>query len=491
MDRFDEQLKGPSLWESECLKEIHVSFAIMSKRGIEVIVLSDSDDEVKPQKRKTPLHTPCIFLNAIPGLTGECASERDNIRIEQIFSGDIEECTIFTFILSLEFLVKACPILKSVPTRIVHGMKDSRGLMLQRQLSMLGLSNVVLHEAELPFEYGTHHTKMMLLKYSKGIRICITTANLIPEDFLFKTQGFWVRDFPSKNSSSPSTDFERDLKEYLDAYRFLPSFWVSKYDWSTAGCHLVTSVPGYHRGNAIHRFGHMRMRSLLNNNSKSSTRSLICQFTSIGVLSLSFLQKELFQSFGWNASGKLIWPTLEEVQNSVIGYASGGTIAGSRKNMKPFLRPFMCKWDAQRCSGRGRFMPHMKSYIEIDKTSNKVNWFTLTSSNLSRAAWGSLQKNDSQLMIRNYEIGVLFKAEDVAEIRPFSCTPQIDLPWTKGSRGGPLKVRYPVDNPSDEKCREIPLPYSTSPSPYEKDDRPWTWDEPHREKDVCGETWNC
>lgn len=32
------------------------------------------------------------------------------------------------------------------------------------------------------------------------------------------------------------------------------------------------------------------------------------------------------------------------------------------------------------------------------------SWFLLTSSNLSKAAWGALQKNNSQLMIRSYEV---------------------------------------------------------------------------------------
>ena len=31
-------------------------------------------------------------------------------------------------------------------------------------------------------------------------------------------------------------------------------------------------------------------------------------------------------------------------------------------------------------------------------------WFLLTSANLSKAAWGALQKNNSQLMIRSYEV---------------------------------------------------------------------------------------
>ncbi|RRT60457.1 hypothetical protein B296_00044246 [Ensete ventricosum] len=31
-------------------------------------------------------------------------------------------------------------------------------------------------------------------------------------------------------------------------------------------------------------------------------------------------------------------------------------------------------------------------------------WFLLTSANLSKAAWGALQKNNSQLMVRSYEV---------------------------------------------------------------------------------------
>jgi hypothetical protein len=64
-------------------------------------------------------------------------------------------------------------------------------------------------------------------------------------------------------------------------------------------------------------------------------------------------------------------------------------------------------------------------------------WFLLTSSNLSKAAWGSLVKSGSQLMIRSYELGVLFLPHLVRaqfESPSFSCTedfspllPQVDL----------------------------------------------------------------
>ena len=47
------------------------------------------------------------------------------------------------------------------------------------------------------------------------------------------------------------------------------------------------------------------------------------------------------------------------------------------------------------------------SYIKI---------LIITSANLSKAAWGALEKNGSQLMIRSYEIGVLFLPQDFVSI---------------------------------------------------------------------------
>lgn len=37
--------------------------------------------------------------------------------------------------------------------------------------------------------------------------------------------------------------------------------------------------------------------------------------------------------------------------------------------------------------------------------------FVYFSSNLSKAAWGALEKQETQLMIRSYELGVLFLPE--------------------------------------------------------------------------------
>jgi len=45
--------------------------------------------------------------------------------------------------------------------------------------------------------------------------------------------------------------------------------------------------------------------------------------------------------------------------------------------------------------------------------------FCIHSANLSKAAWGALEKNGSQLMIRSYELGVLFLPEQFVSDEAF------------------------------------------------------------------------
>lgn len=53
-------------------------------------------------------------------------------------------------------------------------------------------------------------------------------------------------------------------------------------------------------------------------------------------------------------------------------------------------------------------MPHIKTYTRISPDCTKAAYFHLTSANLSKAAWGSMNKAKENLMIMSYEAGVLF-----------------------------------------------------------------------------------
>ena len=76
------------------------------------------------------------------------------------------------------------------------------------------LGRCTLHSPPLPIDYGTHHSKFMILQYGPcgqygdgrqyagGLRVIIHTANYIYADCNSKTQGIWWQDFPSAAGSS-------------------------------------------------------------------------------------------------------------------------------------------------------------------------------------------------------------------------------------------------------------------------------------------------
>jgi len=53
-------------------------------------------------------------------------------------------------------------------------------------------------------------------------------------------------------------------------------------------------------------------------------------------------------------------------------------------------------------------MPHIKTYARLSPHADQLGWFILTSANLSKAAWGKLNKNQDRLTIMSWEAGILF-----------------------------------------------------------------------------------
>lgn len=61
-------------------------------------------------------------------------------------------------------------------------------------------------------------------------------------------------------------------------------------------------------------------------------------------------------------------------------------------------------------------MPHIKTFARYSTDFTKCYWFLLTSANLSKAAWGKFEKNETQMFIMSYEIGVLFLPSFVSNV---------------------------------------------------------------------------
>jgi tyrosyl-DNA phosphodiesterase-1 len=139
-------------------------------------------------------------------------------------------------------------------------------------------------------------------------------------------------------------------------------------------------------------------------------------------------------------------------------------------------------------------MPHIKTFTRYN--GQNIAWLLLTSSNLSKAAWGALQKNNTQLMIRSYELGVLFLPQTLKSIPQFSCTEKSRSSLDSLALGKTIKTKLVTlcwkgdeeAEPSTKTVR-LPVPYQLPPQPYGTEDVPWSWDRRYTKKDVYGSVW--
>ncbi|XVF27815.1 hypothetical protein REPUB_Repub14bG0141400 [Reevesia pubescens] len=445
----------------------------------------------------------------------------NSVSIGDVIQGDVLLAVLSNYMVDVDWLMSACPKLAKIPyVLVIHGEGDSRLDHMKRNKS----SNWILHKPPLPISFGTHHSKAMLLVYPQGVRVIVHTANLIYVDWNNKSQGLWMQDFPWKdqNNSKKGCGFENDLIDYLSTLKWpefnanLPalgnfsinSSFFKKFDYSNARVRLIASVPGYHTGSNLKKWGHMKLRTVLQECvfDKEFKRSpLVYQFSSLGSLDEKWMA-ELASSMSSGYSEDktplglgeplIIWPSVEDVRCSLEGYAAGSAIPSPLKNVeKGFLKKYWAKWKASH-TGRCRAMPHIKTYTRYK--GQKLAWFFLTSANLSKAAWGALQKNNSQLMIRSYELGVLFLPSDIKEEGgEFSCTSN------GGSSKGIGKSNSIVNSEvtktklvtlawQGSKTSEViplPVPYELSPQPYSSEDVPWSWDRRYNKKDGYGQVW--
>ncbi|XP_010420173.1 PREDICTED: tyrosyl-DNA phosphodiesterase 1-like isoform X2 [Camelina sativa] len=482
------------------------------------------DDDVEairrfvPPNEKLPSTFRLLSVNGLPDWANtSCVS------INDVIEGDVVAAILSNYMVDVDWLMSACPKLANISqVMVIHGEGDGRQEYIQRKKP----ANWSLHKPRLPISFGTHHSKAIFLVYPRGVRVVVHTANLIHVDWNNKSQGLWMQDFPWKDDDNKDPPkccgFEGDLIDYLNVLKW-PEFTASlpgrgnvkinaaffkKFDYSNATVRLIASVPGYHTGLNLKKWGHMKLRSILQEcifDREFRRSPLVYQFSSLGSLDEKWLA-EFRDSLSCGITEDktplgpgdplIIWPTVEDVRCSLEGYAAGNAIPSPLKNVeKPFLRKYWAKWKADH-SARSRAMPHIKTFTRY--SDQKLAWFLLTSSNLSKAAWGALQKNNSQLMIRSYELGVLFLSSPIkTQVCDFSCTEdntstmkakQETKDEVVKERSKLVTMTWQGDKDSPE-IISLPIPYQLPPKPYSPEDVPWSWDRGYSKKDVYGQVW--
>ncbi|KAL4431363.1 hypothetical protein ABPG75_006619 [Micractinium tetrahymenae] len=295
------------------------------------------------------------------------------------------------------------------------------------------------------------------------------------------------------------------------------------------------------RGEA--RLGHMRLRACLAAAAPwpAAFRGspLVAQASSIGDISERWLTGEFGASLAagrceraagspftvalGRADLKVVWPAASEVRGSLTGWLGGTALPAKKKNVwKPWLQPYLCRWGGG-MAARERVMPHLKSYCRYRPPSSpcgaaEIAWLFVGSQNISKAAWGGMELDDSVFRIRSYELGILLLPALDAAYRSsphcgFSCTgpgtaatspqqpqqPQQPAPslqflqWQPGMQQAASMAAGPAGR-GPVLRGPLPIPYALPPRLLAADrEKPWAADVFFPGEDCLGRTlpdWN-
>nr|XP_022914569.1 probable tyrosyl-DNA phosphodiesterase [Onthophagus taurus] len=299
------------------------------------------------------------------------------------------------------------------------------------------LPNVKHHLMKLKNPMGHHHCKIGVYVYTdNSIRIVVSTANLYYEDWNHYNNGLWVsprcpqlpRNTPCDKGESP-TGFKSTLLKYLKTYKLylIKDFmrYISNADFSSVKVFFVASTPGTHypNGTECHLY---RTLNLLSSHCKIDSNpdywEVNVQASSLGSFGkrpIDWLQSVLLRSLACRQNYSpipdpqvninIIYPTVDDAVSCHFGEDGAGCLHYQKDLHKKqlWLQTYLRKWCAD-SSSRTKAMPHIKTYCRISPCKSKLAWFLLTSSNISRAGWGSGIGKDEGVCVRSYEAGVMF-----------------------------------------------------------------------------------
>ncbi|TXG47099.1 hypothetical protein EZV62_026393 [Acer yangbiense] len=448
--------------------------------------LEEAIRDFRVSNDKLPLTFRLLRVQGLPSWANtSCVS------IGDVIQGDVLVAILSNYMVDIDWLMPACPSLAKVPhVLVIHGEGDGTLEHMKRRKR----ANWILHKPPLPISFGTHHSKAMLLVYPRGVRIIVHTANLIHVDWNNKSQGLWMQDFPWKDQNTPSTGcgFENDLVDYLSAlkwpefnanlpglgnFKINPSFF-KKFDYSSATVRLIASVPGYHTGPNLKKWGHMKLRTVLQEctfDKEFQKSPLIYQFSSLGSLDEKWMAELSSSMSSGFADDKtplglgeplIIWPTVEDVRCSLEGYAGGSAIPSPQKNVeKGFLKKYWARWKA---SHTGRCI-HIVSFASQFRNRLVFCPLLCTPSPILKAPIRRPRRKPIDCGSKSFSLDFL--------------TLLLGIKLT-------MEV-LPSHRNTDESSEVIslPVPYELPPQRYSSEDVPWSWDRRYTKKDVYGQVW--
>lgn len=244
----------------------------------------------------------------------------------------------------------------------------------------------------MPEMFGTHHSKLMVLfRTDNTVQVIIHTANMIEKDWTNMTNAIWSSP-KLPRLQQPDTilqpgrvlpigsgaRFKLDLLTYLTNYDTHSVICrpllerLMAFDFSGVRAALIASVPGKHYFVEEHKpaWGWAGLQKCLQAVPVEHGQSeIVVQVSSIATLGAKsdWLQKTLFDSLAMSRTQnphkpnfKVIFPTADEVRNSLDGYAAGHSIHIKIKSAQHirqlhYLQPMLHHWGNDCVNGAGEF----------------------------------------------------------------------------------------------------------------------------------------
>jgi MATE family multidrug resistance protein len=243
----------------------------------------------------------------------------------------------------------------------------------------------------MPEMFGTHHSKMMVIFRSDDTaQVVIHTANMIPKDWTNMTNAVWRSPRLPRLGEQDTlfqqgqqlpvgsgTRFKVDLLEYLRQYElYRPTCKqlvdrLVNFDFSSIRAAFIASVPGRHSFRDASRpaWGWAAVQRCLRCVPVERGQSqIVVQISSIATLGAKddWLQRTLFDSLATSLTPntgrpgfKVVFPTVDEIRNSIDGYASGRSIHTKIQSPQQirqlgYLRPILHHWANDSAGGASK-----------------------------------------------------------------------------------------------------------------------------------------
>ena len=346
----------------------------------------------------------------------------------------IESALFSSFCYENEFLEPMINTFKLPSIIILHDENNHKYNRMEEEGNYI---KYIFPKIDYTLKWGKFHSKLIILKFPNFIRIIIPSANLTNCDWYYWGQIIWFQDFPKLNEENDikdkkvNDDFLNYLNSFMDTFMINTykgkKFWtdlninLDDYDYSECCIDLLASANGRFYNKEKNLFGIGRLKYLIYDKYKIEKNSnLIIQCSSIGNSKNKKFYSNLYNAFNLcdNYSIDIYYPTIEYIKSFPMGEKLTGCLFLSEDAYQFHREKFRIIELKEKYNDR-KTVFHSKIFITGDKkkgyfdiNDNSIIYFG--SHNFSAAAFGNFEKNDKQISIANYELGIIFNPNKIS-----------------------------------------------------------------------------